>query len=88
MEYLSRAEVSQLESDFLLSGDLGFGHFVPCEHMQEDLIGWGCCWSQGVRWKDAAQFPVSFPNSRQGCLAEGGQALLPIQAVFCRGSVC
>lgn len=88
MEYLSRAEVSQPESDVLLSGDTAFTRFVPCGSAWGDLAGWDRCWSPGVHWKDAAKFPVSFPNSCWGCLAEGGQALLPVQAVFWGRGLC
>lgn len=44
VEYLSRAEVLQMEPD-LFSGDLGFSRSVPCRYAEEDLAGWDCCWS-------------------------------------------
>ena len=45
-----------------------FGRFVRWGYAQEGPAGWDCRWSRGGCWRDAAEFPGSFPGSRRGGL--------------------
>jgi len=86
-ESLPRAEVSQPESDLLLSGDLGLAALCAGATRRKVPLAGTAAGAEGAAGgtQPSSQAPSQAPA---GAVWWGGQALLLAQAVFCLGSAC